>query len=142
MKNKNLGLLKENDKNNNILKNEDHTFMIPYPIKKVGKKKYLSNLPSTDKSYLGKKTKKNIEPEDEIKKDIDKRKNEKIVGSKDGIPKKKQVHDNDIGSQKNIINDDSNLPKELIDFIEKRKNKKPLCYKDFEKYKKLKKLDV
>ena len=129
MKNKNLGLLKENDKNNNIFKSEDHTFMIPYPIKKVGKKKYLSNLPSTDKSYLGKKIKKNIEPEDEIK-DIDKRKNEKIVGAKDD--------DNDIGSKKNILNDDSNSPKELIDFIEKRKNKKPLCYKDFEKYKKLK----
>ena len=47
--------------------------------------------------------------------------------------KEEEIKENDL---------ENNLPKELLDLIEERKNKEPFTLEDFEKYKAYKKLNV
>ena len=50
---------------------------------------------------------------------------------------------NDNKKEEIKVNDlENNLPKELLDLIEERKNKEPFTLEDFEKYKAYKKLNV
>ena len=56
----------------------------------------------------------------------------------------KKEDNNNINKEEEIKENDleNNLPKELLDLIEERKNKEPFTLEDFEKYKAYKKLNV
>ena len=56
----------------------------------------------------------------------------KIIENTDNNKKEEEVKENDL---------ENNLPKELLDLIEERKNKEPFTLEDFEKYKAYKKLN-
>ena len=125
-----------------------------HPSQKDKVKKDFTEYSQVDMSLLNKKRERVIEVEEVKEKDD----NNKIEEDNDNIIpiveeskneekiEDKNIENNDINNKKDeeIKENDleNNLPKELLDLIEERKNKEPFTLEDFEKYKAYKKLSV
>ena len=125
-----------------------------HPSQKDKVKKDFTEYSQVDMSLLNKKRERVIEVEEVKEKDD----NNKIEEDNDNIiPIVEESKNEEKIEDKNIENNDNNnkkdeeikendlennLPKELLDLIEERKNKEPFTLEDFEKYKAYKKLSV
>ena len=125
-----------------------------HPSQKDKVKKDFTEYSQVDMSLLNKKRERVIEVEEVKEKDD----NNKIEENNDNIiPIVEESKNEEKIEDKNIENNDNNnkkyeeikendlennLPKELLDLIEERKNKEPFTLEDFEKYKAYKKLSV
>ena len=125
-----------------------------HPSQKDKVKKDFTEYSQVDMSLLNKKRERVIEVEEVKEKDD----NNKIEEDNDNIiPIVEESKNGEKIEDKNIENNDNNnkkdeeikendlennLPKELLDLIEERKNKEPFTLEDFEKYKAYKKLSV
>ena len=119
-----------------------------HPSQKDKVKKDFTEYSQVDMTLLNKKRERLTEGEDENenKKKVDEdinvisneetKKEEKIedkINENNNNKKDEEIKENDL---------ENNLPKELLDLIEERKNKEPFTLEDFEKYRNYKKLNV
>ena len=77
-------------------------------------------------------------------KNLDKEKKEENDNNKEINKDEKKEDNNNINKEEEIKENDleNNLPKELLDLIEERKNNEPFTAEDFEKYRAYKKINV
>ena len=123
------------------------------PSQKDKVKKDFSEYSQVDMNLLNKKRERIVEAE-EVKEKED---NNKINEDDEIIPIIEDAKNDEKNENKNNENNDNNnkkeeeikendlennLPKELLDLIEERKDKEPFTLEDFEKYKAYKKLSV
>ena len=125
-----------------------------HPSQKDKVKKDFTEYSQVDMSLLNKKRERVIEVE-EVKEKDDNNKieedNDNIIPIVEESKNEEKIEDKNIENNDNNIKKDeeikendleNNLPKELLDLIEERKNKEPFTLEDFEKYKAYKKLSV
>ena len=123
-----------------------------HPSQQGKKKKDFTEYTRVDMTLLSKKRERK-EGGEEVDENKNKLKEVIIVDNKnDGIlnDKKENVNEEQKEEQNNNNNEEeikendleNNLPKELLELIEERKNKEPFTAADFEKYKAFKKLDI
>ena len=125
-----------------------------HPSQKDKVKKDFTEYSQVDMSLLNKKRERAIEVE-EVKEKDDNNKieedNDNIIPIVEESKNEEKIEDKNIENNDNNIKKDeeikendleNNLPKELLDLIEERKNKEPFTLEDFEKYKAYKKLSV
>ena len=119
------------------------------PSQKDKVKKDFTEFSQIDMSLLNKKRERTIEKEEEEHENNNKLEEDKNMNINEEVKKEEKM---DIINNENIDNKkeeeikendlENNLPKELLDLIEERKNKEPFTLDDFEKYKAYKKLNV
>ena len=150
---------KEEDKElpseNNDLNYKELFFM--HPSQKDKKKKDFTEYTRVDMTLLNKKRERNNE-NGEFNENNDKLKEDKNVNehNEEEIDEKnedmKEIKNDEQNIEENNNNNkdeeikendlENNLPKELLELIEQRKDKEPFTAVDFEKYKVFKKLDI
>ena len=119
------------------------------PSQKDKVKKDFTEYSQIDMSLLNKKRERTTEKEEEEHENNNKLGEDQIMNNNEEVKKeeKMEIIDNEkINNKKEeeIKENDleNNLPKELLDLIEERKNKEPFTLEDFEKYKAYKTLNV
>ena len=117
------------------------------PSQKDKVKKDFTEYSQIDMSLLNKKRERTPEKEEENENNNilndDKNMNITEEMKKEEIIENIIEENNDNKKEEIKVNDlENNLPKELLDLIEERKNKEPFTLEDFEKYKAYKKLNV
>ena len=117
------------------------------PSQKDKVKKDFTEYSQIDMSLLNKKRERTPEKEEENENNNilndDKNMNITEEMKKEEIIENIIEENNDNKKEEVKVNDlENNLPKELLDLIEERKNKEPFTLEDFEKYKAYKKLNV
>ena len=117
------------------------------PSQKDKVKKDFTEYSQIDMSLLNKKRERTPEKEEENENNNilndDKNMNITEEMKKEEIIENIIEENNDNKIEEIKVNDlENNLPKELLDLIEERKNKEPFTLEDFEKYKAYKKLNV
>ena len=133
------------------LQNENLDFKELYysqPSQKDKVKKDFTEYSQIDMTLLNKKRERTNEKEGENE-NINKFNGDKNINNNEEINKEEKMEDNNIENINNKKEEEikendleNNLPKELLDLIEERKNKEPFTLEDFEKYKAYKKLNV
>ena len=118
------------------------------PSQKDKVKKDFTEYSQIDMTLLNKKRERTNEKEGENE-NINKFNGDKNINNNEEINKEEKMEDNNIENINNKKEEEikendleNNLPKELLDLIEERKNKEPFTLEDFEKYKAYKKLNV
>ena len=119
------------------------------PSQKDKVKKDFTEYSQIDMSLLNKKRERTTEKEEEEQEKNNKLGEDQIMNNNEEVKKEEKI---EIIDNENINNKkeeeikendlENNLPKELLDLIEERKNKEPFTLEDFEKYKAYKKLNV
>ncbi len=119
------------------------------PSQKDKVKKDFTEYSQIDMSLLNKKRERTTEKEEEEHEKNNKLEEDQIMNNNEEVKKEEKI---EIIDNENINNKkeeeikendlENNLPKELLDLIEERKNKEPFTLEDFEKYKAYKKLSV
>ena len=119
-----------------------------HPSQKDKVKKDFTEYSQVDMTLLNKKRERLTEGGDEnenkkkVSEDINVISNEEIK-KEEKIEDKTNENNNNKKDEEIKENDlENNLPKELLDLIEERKNKEPFTLEDFEKYRNYKKLNV
>ena len=117
------------------------------PSQKDKVKKDFTEYSQIDMSLLNKKRERTTEKEEEEHENNNKLGEDQIMNNNEEVKKEEKIEIIEIGLRKKeeeIKENDleNNLPKELLDLIEERKNKEPFTLEDFEKYKAYKKLNV
>ena len=118
------------------------------PSQKDKVKKDFTEYSQIDMTLLNKKRERTNEKEGENE-NINKFNGDKNINNNEEINEEEKMEDNNIENLNNKKEEEikendleNNLPKELLDLIEERKNKEPFTLEDFEKYKAYKKLNV
>ena len=122
-----------------------------HPSQKEKKKKDFTEYTRVDMTLLNKKRerKEEVEENNENNNKLTEDKNINII-NEEQTNEKKEEGNNEKNEEQNINKEEeikendleNNLPKELLELIEERKNKEPFTAADFEKYKAFKKLNI
>ena len=149
---------KKEEDNQNQPETEDLNYkelFFLHPSQKNKKKKDFTEYSRVDMSLLNKKRERKDKEEDaEVDENNNKLKEDKNINTNinggESIEKKEDINieknekqDNNNKEEEIKENDlENNLPKELLELIEERKDKEPFTAADFEKYKVFKKLNI
>ena len=149
---------KKEEDNQNQPETEDLNYkelFFLHPSQKNKKKKDFTEYSRVDMSLLNKKRERKDKEEDaEIDENNNKLKEDKNINTDinggESVEKKEDINiekneeqDNNNKEEEIKENDlENNLPKELLELIEERKDKEPFTAADFEKYKVFKKLNI
>ena len=141
---------KKEEENKTAPENEDLNYkelFFLHPSQKNKKKKDFTEYSRVDMSLLNKKRERKEENVEKDKNDEDINDNKKdgdVNDKKEDNNNEKNIEQNNNNIDEEIKEDDleNNLPKELIELIEKRKDKESFTAADFEKYKVFKNLDI
>ena len=149
---------KKEEDNQNQPETEDLNYkelFFLHPSQKNKKKKDFTEYSRVDMSLLNKKRERKDKEEDaEVDENNNKLKEDKNINTDinggESVEKKEDINiekneeqDNNNKEEEIKENDlENNLPKELLELIEERKDKEPFTAADFEKYKVFKKLNI
>ena len=149
---------KKEEDNQNQPETEDLNYkelFFLHPSQKNKKKKDFTEYSRVDMSLLNKKRERKDKEEDaEVDENNNKLKEDKNINTDinggESVEKKEDINiekneeqDNNNKEEEVKENDlENNLPKELLELIEERKDKEPFTASDFEKYKVFKKLNI